>query len=78
MPKPAAPQQKAKSNPEILPEAPKVAVNQPPGPLPAGVATGLPPATTPPPSPGPFQNIGPDAPLSSSQLGRLSTRSAPG
>lgn len=62
MPKQAAPQQMAKANPQIVPEAPKVAVNETPGPLPPGVATGL-PAAAPPSSPGPFQNIGSEAPL---------------
>lgn len=53
----------AKNNPQIMAEAPKVARIQPSGPVPPGVATGLPPAKTPPPAPGPFENIGSDAPL---------------
>lgn len=62
LPKQAAPQI-AKANPEILPEAPKVAMNQPAGPMPPGVASGLPAAATPPPEAGPFQNVGSEAPL---------------
>jgi TonB family protein len=54
----------AKSIPQILPEAPKVALNQPLAPLPAGASNGLPVAAPPPPTPapGPFQNIGTEAP----------------
>ena len=64
MPKQApAPQQITKVNPQILPEAPKVAVTQPAGPLPPGVTSGLPAAATPPPQAGPFQNVGSEAPL---------------
>lgn len=55
-------QQIAKTS-QILPEAPKVALNQTPGPLPPGVATGLPAATAPPPKESPFQDIGSEAPL---------------
>ncbi len=62
MPKRAVPQQLAK-RPQILPEAPKVALNQTPGPLPPGVAAGLPAAKTPPPAESPFQNVGSEAPL---------------
>lgn len=63
IPKQAAPQQTAKASPQILPETPKVALNQPAGPLPPGVATGLPPAAGPPPEAGPFQNVGSETPL---------------
>ncbi len=61
MPQRPVSQQTAKT-PQILPEPPKVAVNQTPGPLPPGVATGLPAATAPPPQESPFQNIGSEAP----------------
>ncbi|MBV8553714.1 MAG: TonB family protein [Acidobacteriaceae bacterium] len=56
--------QVAKANPQILPEAPKVAVNQPPAPLPQGSPTGLtaPPPPAPAAAPSPFQDIGTDAP----------------
>ena len=49
-------------NPEILPEAPQIALNQS-GPPPSGAPNGLPaPPAPPPPSAGPFQNIGAEAP----------------
>lgn len=63
MPKQAVREQAAKTTPQILPEAPKIAVNQPTAPVPAGVANGLPAAATPPPDTGPFQNVGSEAPL---------------
>lgn len=61
---PSAPvsKQLAKTNPQILPEPPKVAVNQPPVSPPSGIALGLPPPVAPQPSEGPFQNIGSEAP----------------
>lgn len=63
LPKQLAPKTSAKNTPQILPEAPKVALNQAPGPPPVGAINGLPaPAAPPPPTPGPFQNIGSEAP----------------
>jgi len=53
-----------KSAAQILPEAPAIAMNQSPGPLPIGSPNGIsapPPAA---PSTGPFQNIGSEEPLS--------------
>ncbi|MGA8026530.1 MAG: TonB family protein [Bryobacteraceae bacterium] len=63
LPKQTAPERMAKNTPQILPEAPKIALNQPSGPLPPGSLTGLTP-TAPPPTPtaGPFQNIGAEPP----------------
>ncbi len=53
----------AKNNPQILPEAPKVALNQTAGPPPVGTPNGLPvPAAPPRSAPGPFQNIGSETP----------------
>ncbi len=68
MPQRAVPQQAAKAAPHILaqaplPDAPKVALNQAPGPLPPGVSTGLPAAATAPSTQSPFQNVGSEAPL---------------
>jgi TonB family protein len=53
----------AKSSPQILPEAPQVAQNQPPAPSP-GALSGLPvaPAPAPKPEPGPFQSVGSEVP----------------
>ncbi len=63
LPKQIAPQQVAKSNPRILPEAPKIALNETAGPPPVGAPNGLPAPPTPPrAAPGPFQNIGSEAP----------------
>jgi TonB family protein len=64
IPRQSTPRQAAQNTPQILPELPKVALNQPQAPPPAGAINGLPtPAPPPPsPSPGPFQNIGSDAP----------------
>ncbi len=65
LPKQTTAQNTASKTPQILPEAPKVAVNQATGPPPAGAENGLPVAASPPPpgaSPGPFQNIGTEAP----------------
>jgi TonB family protein len=63
LPKQATSKAISKTNPQILPEAPKIALNQPPAPPPVGAANGL-PAPAPPPtsSPGPFQNIGAEVP----------------
>lgn len=68
MPKSPVPE-RAKAAPQILPEAPKVALNQAPiSPFP-GTLTGLTPPPTAPPPPetkrtdSPFQNIGSDAPV---------------
>lgn len=63
VPKQITPRRIAKNNPQILPEAPKVALNQAPGPPPVGAPNGLPaPPAPPPPAPGPFQNVGSEAP----------------
>ncbi len=51
-----------KSAPQILPEAPTVAMNQAPGPLPVGSPNGITAPPPPTPSTGPFQNIGSEAP----------------
>ncbi|MBV8073245.1 MAG: TonB C-terminal domain-containing protein [Acidobacteriaceae bacterium] len=60
-----SPREAAKAAPpQILPEAPKVAVNRPPSP-PAGAPGGLtapPPPPKPEETPGPFQNLGEDTP----------------
>jgi TonB family protein len=60
VPKAAPPAQTAKAAPQILPEAPKVAVNQAPANLPPGAPNGLasnaPPPAAPPDQP--FQNVG--------------------
>ena len=61
LPKQVAPQKSAKA-PQILPEAPNVALNHEPGPLPQGTLNGLPTAAPPASTPGPFQNIGDDTP----------------
>lgn len=63
MPAQTAPKRIAKNNPQILPEAPNIALNQAPAPPPTGATNGLPAATAPAPAPsGPFQNIGSEAP----------------
>lgn len=63
LPKQLLRQQATKNNPQILPEAPKIALNQTPGPPPVGAPSGLPvPAAPPSPAAGPFQNIGSEAP----------------
>ena len=63
VPKQAVAKPITKANPQILPEAPNVALNQPPAAPPVGAANGLPvPIAPPPPSPGPFQNLGAQAP----------------
>ncbi len=63
IPKDVTRQQTAKNAPQILPEAPKIALNQAPAALPPGSPTGLVASAPPPPaaSPGPFQNIGSEA-----------------
>ena len=63
LPKQPSPQI-AKANPQILPEPPKIALNQAPGPLPAGAISGIGAPAAPPPAPSqnPFQNIGAEAP----------------
>lgn len=62
VPKQQLPPQKAKTTPQILPEAPQVAVNQPTGPLPPGATNGI--TAPPPPAPveNPFQDVGTEAP----------------
>lgn len=66
LPKPITPQQTAKNSPRILAEAPNIALNQTPAPLPSGSPIGMiaPNAPPPPPAPapGPFQNLGSEAP----------------
>jgi TonB family protein len=55
----------AQKTPQILPDAPNVTVNQTASALPPGTVNGLvtaPPPPNPPPSAGPFQNIGGPAP----------------
>jgi TonB family protein len=61
LPKPAAARKTAKA-PQILAEAPKIALTQTPGPVPAGAPNGLPSAAPPLNTAGPFQNIGEDTP----------------
>ncbi len=62
MPNRPVPQHTAKTTPQILHQAPKVALNRTPGRLPPGMATGLPAAPTPTPKESPFQNVGSEAP----------------
>ncbi|MBV9307098.1 MAG: TonB C-terminal domain-containing protein [Acidobacteriaceae bacterium] len=62
LPKQILPRQVAKAPPQIVPEAPQIAINQTPGPLPPGVLGQLPPAPLPPQKESPFQSIGSDAP----------------
>lgn len=54
--------QKASQAPQILAEAPKIALNQTPAPPPSGAPNGLPSSAPPLTTPGPFQNIGDDTP----------------
>jgi TonB family protein len=61
LPKRAATQKPAKA-PQILAEAPNIALNQTPGPLPPGAANGLPAVAPPLTTAGPFQNLGEDTP----------------
>jgi TonB family protein len=64
LPKQMVPKQVANATPQILPEPPKIALNQAPGPLPAGAVSGIGAPAPPPPAPSqsPFQNIGTEAP----------------
>ena len=64
VPKQTIAQQTMKKNPQILPEAPAIALNQATGAPPVGAPNGLPVTAAPPPPPssGPFQNIGSEAP----------------
>ncbi len=61
LPKVATAQKPAKA-PQILAEAPDIALNQTPGPMPAGAVNGLPSSAPPLTTAGPFQNIGEDTP----------------
>lgn len=65
LPKQAVPKQVTNASPQILPEPPKVALNQMPGPLPPGAVSGIGAPAPPPPAPSqsPFQNVGTEAPL---------------
>lgn len=54
---------KAKTAPQILPEAPDVAVNQTAGPLPVGAPSGITAPPPPAPSQSPFEDIGTEAPV---------------
>ncbi len=65
LPKQVLPPQAAKVPPQIVPEAPQIAVNQTLGPPPPGAFGQLPPAPTPAPKESPFQNVGAEAPPSS-------------
>lgn len=64
LPKQMAPKQMAKAAPQILPEAPNLAINQPAGPLPPGSISGIGAPAPPPPAPSqsPFQSVGTEAP----------------
>ncbi len=64
LPKQPVPKPNSRSTPQILPEPPKVALNQAPGPLPVGTVSGVGAPAPPPPAPAqtPFQNIGTEAP----------------
>lgn len=64
LPKQIAPKQATNAPPQILPEPPKVAFNQAPGPLPTGAISGIRAPAPPPPTAAasPFQNIGTEAP----------------
>jgi TonB family protein len=61
LPKQAAAPKPAKA-PQILAEAPNIALNQTAGPPPPGAANGLPASAPPLTTPGPFQNLGADTP----------------
>jgi TonB family protein len=61
LPKQAA-QKAVKAPPQILPEAPQIAMNQPVGAPPPGVANGISAPPAPAPAEQPFQNIGSEAP----------------
>jgi TonB family protein len=62
LPKQAVPRKARQAAPQILPEAPQIAMNQRTAAPPPGVANGI--SAPPPPAPaeGPFQNIGAEAP----------------
>lgn len=62
LPKQAVPQRPTKASPQILPDAPQIALNQAAGPPPPGAASGI--SAPPPPAPAeqPFQNVGTEAP----------------
>jgi TonB family protein len=62
IPKQALARKAVKTTPQILPEAPQIALNQGPGLAPPGAATGI--TAPPPPAPvqQPFQNVGAEAP----------------
>ncbi|HEX3681584.1 MAG TPA: TonB family protein [Bryobacteraceae bacterium] len=62
LPKQAVAQKMTKTAPQILPEAPQVALNQTPGPAPPGISSGI--SAPPPPVPAeqPFQDVGTEAP----------------
>lgn len=62
LPKQAAPQKMSKTAPQILPEAPQVALNQTPGSPPPGVASGITAPPPPVPAEQPFQNVGTETP----------------
>jgi TonB family protein len=64
IPKQPLPQLTKNVTPQILPEPPKVALNQSMGPLPSGAIGGIGAPAPPPPAPSqnPFQNVGSEAP----------------
>jgi TonB family protein len=64
VPKQVIPQKMAKAAPQILPEAPQVALNQTPGAPPPGVSNGITAPPPPQPAQSPFQNVGSEAPPS--------------
>ena len=64
LPKQSPAPQQPKNAPQILPEAPAVALNQAPSPLPAGALNGITAPPPPVPSTSPFEDIGTQAPPS--------------
>jgi protein TonB len=62
LPKQVVLQQVVKAPPQIMPEAPQIAMNQTPGPPLAGALGQLPPAPAPATKESPFQSIGSEAP----------------
>jgi TonB family protein len=62
LPKQAVPQKPTKAAPQILPEAPQIALNQTPGPQPPGAPNGITAPAPPAPTEQPFQNVGTEAP----------------
>ena len=64
LPKQAMAKPATNASPQILPEPPKVALNQASGPLPPGAINGIGAPAPPPPMPSqsPFQNVGTEAP----------------